>query len=210
MALLSFYGGRRPELFAIERAAMDRPGHVTRLLDGLLPSRGHVLDIGAGNGFTAGALSTSGRSVIAMEPAAAMLDRARALRWVRADAAALPFRPAVFAAAFATWAYFFPSVHAIEGAVEEAERVIAPGGVLAIANNLGGDEFCALAPRDIHEPRAPFEELGFTTEVVDTCFEFESLEAARELLGFYFGHRGREGARRRLEYRVAVFHKRVR
>jgi hypothetical protein len=56
---------------------------------------------------------------------------------------------------------------------------------------------------------APFEELGFSLEVIDTCFAFESLEQARELLGFYFGARGRDGAQLRLTYRVGLFHKRL-
>jgi SAM-dependent methyltransferase len=209
MAVLPFYGSRRPDLFAIERASMDRSGSVTRSLDRLLPAAGLVLDIGAGSGFTAEALSMHARAVVAMEPAAAMLDRSRALGWVRGDAAALPFRSAAFAGAFATWAYFFPSVHRIDLAVREAERIVAPGGVIAIANNLGGDEFCSLSPRDIHEGTAPFEALGFSVEVVETAFEFESLSDARELLGFYFGEKGGEGASLRLGYRVGVFHKRV-
>lgn len=209
VTVLPFYGTRRPDLFAIERAAMDRAGLVVDALDRLLPRDGRVLDIGAGDGFTASALSNGSRSIVSLEPSAGMVSRARSLPWVRGDAEALPLSTGSFTAAYATWAYFFPSVHPIEAGVLEAERVVARGGVLALVNNLGDDEFCGLSSQEVHEQREPFEALGFSVEVVETSFEFESLEQARELLGFYFGDSGREGARLRLGYRVGLFHKRV-
>jgi hypothetical protein len=52
VTVIPFYGADDPAMFAIERAAMDRDGLVVRALDGLLP-RGRVLDVGAGDGFTA-------------------------------------------------------------------------------------------------------------------------------------------------------------
>jgi ubiquinone/menaquinone biosynthesis C-methylase UbiE len=208
VTVLPFYGTRHPELFAIERAAMDRLGRVTAALDARLGD-GRVLDIGAGDGFSARALSGSTRTVVALEPAAGMIDRSRALAWLRGNAAQLPFANASFASVYATWAYFFPSVHPIEAGVREACRVTVPGGTVAIVNNLGGDEFCALSPRDISEPASAFEALGFELEVIETCFEFETLDDARALLGFYFGEAAAEEARTQLGYRVGLFHKLV-
>ena len=134
MAVIGFYGRERPDLFAIERAAMDRPGLVIAKLRELLSNHGTLLDIGAGNGFTAERLSARqhGR-VIAMEPAREMIVP-HAAAWVRGEAEALPFRSAVFTGAYATWAYFFPSSFGIESGVREAERVIQPGGALVIVN----------------------------------------------------------------------------
>ena len=154
-------------------------------------------------------LSAHGRKVVALEPNPEIFDRTRPLLWVRGDAEALPFRSACFDGDFATWAYFFPNSHSIDAAVRETERVVTPGGVIAVVNNLGGDDFCRLSPRDLAEPVGPFEELGCSLEVIDTCFEFDSLEQARELLGFYFGARGRDGARLRLRYRVGLLYKRL-
>ena len=91
MSVIPFYGAEHPDLFAIERAAMDRPGVVIDRLNDLLPP-GSVLDIGAGDGFTAERLARPDRNVIAVEPAAGMIDRTRPLDWVRGDAEALPFR----------------------------------------------------------------------------------------------------------------------
>ena len=69
MPVIPFYGAEEPELFAIERLAMDRPGRVIAALDRLLPSEGLVLDVGAGDGFTASRLAAN---VVALEPAAGM------------------------------------------------------------------------------------------------------------------------------------------
>lgn len=53
--VIPFYGSTDREMFAIERAAMDRPGKVIAALDELLPPAGRVVDIGASDGFTADA-----------------------------------------------------------------------------------------------------------------------------------------------------------
>ena len=207
MAVIPFYGTSDPELFAIERAAADRSGHVLRALDRLLPNAGRVLDVGAGDGFTAEKLTTADRVVVPMEPAMSMMQQTRHLSWVCGEAEALPFHSGAFSGLYATWAYFFPSAHSIELGVREAERVVTSGGPIAIVNNLGDDEFCSLAPRNISESVQSFDRLGFTVEVVETQFEFDTVEEAQALLGFYFGDAGRAGAKLSVGYRVGVFHK---
>ena len=127
MAIIPFYGVARPDLFAIERRGMDRPGKVMQALDRLMPHDALVLDIGAGCGFTAEALSRSGRQVVAMEPATGMIDHRRSLLWLQGDAACLPFRANTFKGAYATWAYFFPSRLDISAGLTEVQRVVAPG-----------------------------------------------------------------------------------
>jgi SAM-dependent methyltransferase len=209
MPVIPFYGARHPELFAIERSAMDRPGRVADVLNGVLPRSGRLLDIGAGDGFMALQLAAPGRTILPLEPDPGMVRRERALQWVAGEAEALPFHAASFDGAYATWAYFFPSRHSIESAVDEAERVLKPEGVLAVVNNLGGDEFCQLSASDLSEPSGPFLELGFSLTVIDTFFEFESMEQAERLLSFYFGSSGRSGAKIKLSYRVGLYCKRV-
>ena len=111
--VIPFYGATDPELFAIERASMDRAGKVIRFLDETLPESGLVLDVGAGDGFTAEALTTPSRTVVALEPSAGMIRAERPLRWCRGKAQALPFADASFEGAYATWAYFFLGHHDI-------------------------------------------------------------------------------------------------
>lgn len=71
--IIGFYGAKHPSLFEIERRCMDRDGLVIQYLDRELPE-GFVLDVGAGNGFTAIRLCSSSRTVVALEPDRGMVD----------------------------------------------------------------------------------------------------------------------------------------
>lgn len=205
--IIPFYGAENPEMFAIERAAMDRPGLVIKALAELFYGAGSLLDIGAGNGFTAQRLGAKDRPVIPLEPEIRMIDSAKPLHWICGQAEALPFKSNTFSGAYATWAYFFPSAFEIEIGVKEAERIVSPGGKVAIVSNLGEDEFCALSQRNIAEPVKPFRDLGFELDVIETSFDFESLEEAKALLGFYFGSEAAEKAKLSIQYRVGLFSK---
>lgn len=203
MSVIPFYGAEHPGLFAIERAAMDHPGLVIDRLNDLLP-RGTVLDIGAGDGFTAERLARRGRRVIAVEPASRMINLTRPLTWVQADAEALPFRDGALDGAYATWAYFFSRGFDPTPGIAELHRTVRGGGPLVIAENLGGDEFCALAPSDITADVAFWAKQGFSLEMIETEFAFETTEDALRLLTFYFGDVGRTPPTR-LTYRVGLF-----
>ena len=203
MSIIPFYGVEHPELFAIERVAMDRPGLVIDRLNHLLPG-GTVLDIGAGDGFTAEHLTRPDRTVLAAEPARGMIDRTRPLAWVRADAEELPFRGGSMDGAYATWAYFFSRGFDPTAGIAELHRTVRVGGPLVIAENLGDDEFCALAPSDITADPTFWTRHGFTLEVVETEFSFETKEDALRLLTFYFGDVG-PNPPTRLTYRVGLF-----
>lgn len=147
MPLIPFYGVDHPELFAIERRAMDRPGRVIEALDARLPDSGWIVDVGAGDGFTAERLSTRDRRLLAVEPATEMIRPDRQLSWVQAEAALLPFENASLDAAYATWAYFFSRGFDPSPGLQELHRVVKPGGPLLIVENLGSDEFTAWRPR---------------------------------------------------------------
>ena len=205
MAVIPFYGAQDRELFGIERAAMDRPGHVLARLAELLPA-GPVLDVGAGDGFTASGLTTSARTVVPLEPAQGMVDSGRVMPWVLGDAEHLPFRDGSFSAAYSTWAYFFPRYFDVTAGLAELERVVHPGGPIAIVDNAGDDEFCAMADRPIHADLDFWRTAGFEIEVIETAFVFESMADAARLLVMFFG----DGATPALEvgFNVAVMVKR--
>jgi SAM-dependent methyltransferase len=203
MSVIPFYGAEHPGLFAIERAAMDHPGLVIDRLNELLP-RGTVLDIGAGDGFTAERLTRRGRRVIAVEPASGMINQTRPLTWVQADAEALPFRDGALDGGYATWAYFFSRGFDPTPGIAELHRTVRCGAPLVIAENLGGDEFCALAPSDITADAAFWAKQGFSLEMIETEFAFETTEDALRLLTFYFGDVGPTPPTR-LTYRVGLF-----
>jgi SAM-dependent methyltransferase len=202
VGVIPFYGAERPDLFAIERTAMDRPGRVIAALDRLLPA-GLVADIGAGDGFTADRLTGGGRHVIAAEPAGGMRRPGLPVNWTAASAEALPFAGGSLAAAYATWAYFFSRDWDPSPGLAELDRCVDAGGPLVVVDNLGGDEFtAAMGPQADPEYWAA---QGFATEVVDTVFEFEDAADARTLLDVYFGPSPTHGEQLCFSYRVGVF-----
>jgi SAM-dependent methyltransferase len=203
VTVIPFYGGEDPAMFALERRAMDRAGTVIEALDDLLPA-GRVLDVGAGDGFTAERLAT-GRDIVALEPDARMIDRRRSLRWVRGDAERLPFPGGSFAGAYATWAYFFSREWDPRPGIAELDRVVTRGGPLAIVDNLGGDGFSALAADDITADPSFWRALGFDQRAIETSFRFDDIDEARALLGFFFGERGRREATTEVGFRVGIF-----
>ena len=83
VAVIPFYGVEHPDLFAIERRAMDRPGRVIEALAARFPERGKIVDVGAGDGFTAARLSSSCRTVYPVEPARGMMRADRDLEWIQ-------------------------------------------------------------------------------------------------------------------------------
>lgn len=198
--VIPFYGSSDAEMFAIERSAMDRQGKVIGALDRIMPETGRMLDVGAGNGFTAARLTTSGRDVVALEPSEGMVDSSVDVTWVRGIAQGLPFEDACFDGAYSTWAYFFPGLHDISAGLEEIDRVTR--GPVAIVDNAGDDEFMAMADHPSVTDFGFWRREGFHISIIETAFEFESIDEASRLLQFYFG----DGARPALqvEYRVAL------
>ena len=83
--IIPFWCGKRPRLFEIERRGMDRDGKVIDFFNQHL-SEGLVLDIGAGNDFTAIRLTTRKRTVIRLEPDEEMIDSGIPSAWTHAVA----------------------------------------------------------------------------------------------------------------------------
>src|SRR5690625_3891996 len=137
--LIPFYGGENPTLFEIERRCMDRNGKVITFLDSVLP-HSIVLDVGAGNGFTAEKLNRQHRLVIPLEPDEKMVDHTKNLIWTKGVAQAIPFHSNTFDAMYSTWAFFFDNVPNIEDGLREVKRVVKKGGLIVIVDNYGDDE----------------------------------------------------------------------
>ncbi len=208
--IIRFYGASHPEMFEIERRCMDRDGLVIRHLDRELPG-GLVLDVGAGNGFTAVRLRSSSRHVVALEPDPGMIDSDIPLQWIRGLAQDMPFRSNKFDAAYATWAFFFDGVPDIDEGLEELQRVVKDAGKIIIVDNAGGDEFSSLAARSTASDPGWWRDHGFEETLIHTSFRFDSLEEANRLLKFYFGDEAAAGnTRTEIGYRVVAYSTTVR
>ncbi len=206
--VIPFYGSEQSKLFEIERRCMDRDGLVIRHLNDELP-KGRVLDIGAGNGFTADLLTSPSRTVFPFEPSWEMINTQMVVPWSRGVAQELPFSTHAFDGVYATWAFFLNGVAGIEDGLSEAKRVTRPGGTIVIVDNAGNDEFCALSPRPITSNRNFWLERSFKETIIETSWKFSNGEEAKELLCYFFGEIDFDPQKIEYTYRVAAYSKQV-
>jgi GNAT superfamily N-acetyltransferase len=211
VTVLPFYGSQHPELFAVERRSLDRPGHVLARLEQLLPTCARVLDVGAGDGWTARRLASPERTVVALEPADGMRAQATphpAVLWVAGEAGALPLADGSVDAVYSTWAYFFPSATEPTRGLRELHRVVREGGQLVVVANAGDDGLTGLGVHSGGEPLDWFVDHGFEVEVVETSFDLtgEDPQLAHELLARYVGGEDRlpDPLPQRFDHRIAV------
>ena len=207
--IIPFYAAGQPELFEIERRCMDRDGKVISWLKENLPN-GRVLDVGAGNGFTALQLTSPQRTVIPMEPVTAIADLAKSLPWVKGVAQDLPFHDNTFDGAYATWAFFFANYNPDDCLLGLAElrRVVKKGGKMVIVDNAGNDEFTSFAqhpPAFFDLQHQWWEKQGFRYHLIDTSFRFDAVSEAQQLMSLYYGEKGALVKQMEFTYRVAVY-----
>lgn len=206
--IIPFYGGIKPDLFEIERRCMDRDNKVIEYLNKVLSS-GLILDVGAGNGYTAEKLNQGNRNVVAMEPDESMIDSTRNLIWSNGVAQSIPFHTNTFDAMYSTWAFFFDGITDINEGLAEVERVVKEDGRIIIVDNYGDDEFCSFSPHDISSSVSQWEARGFDYHIIDTEFIFDSIEEAKKLFTFYFGEQGSQVNKTKIEYKVVAYTKGV-
>lgn len=207
--VIKFYAGENPEMFEIERRCMDRDGKVIEYLSQNLP-KGLILDIGAGNGFTAGKLISEDRVIVPVEPDEKIIDSKKNLIWIKGIAQDLPFHNNIFDGAYSTWAFFFPSmgIEKVREGLSELNRVVKRDGKILIVDNAGKDEFFSLSNRklvDFESDDQFWKSVGFSHTIVNTSFKFDTKEEARKLLGFYFGEKGKQFNDTEVQYRVVAY-----
>lgn len=124
-----------PEVYAQENAAQDVDGAIWDALREEAPWAGaDVLDVGCGDGFHLPVFAREAGSVTGVEPHRPLVRRARArgLRVLQGGAEMLPLPDACVDLVHARTAYFFGP--GCEPGLVEAQRVLRPGGAIAIVD----------------------------------------------------------------------------
>ncbi len=204
-------------------SVIDAEGKIPRALDALGPLAGRdVILVDGDAGLRARQLAALGARLVVLapdggpgEPARPIPDASRQPVEVRTGTATVTGLPGASADVLvACWSSFRGPE---PGQLDEARRVLRPGGRLLVLHDYGRDDVSGLRDPGLPEYTSwgrrsgPFLTGGFKIRVVHTWWSFESLEEGRALLRDVFGATGEALADRmrrpRLSYNVAVYHR---
>lgn len=187
-----------PDVYEVENSAQDVGGAIWAALSEECPFDGRdVVDVGCGDGFHLPIFARTARSVVGVEPHPPLVVRAKNrisalsnVRVVSGPAQRLPLDDSSADLVHARTAYFFGP--GCEPGMREADRVLRPGGALAIVDLDGaaspyGPWLCADEPR--YDPAAVekfFEDNGFSLTRVVAEWRFESREDLESVLRIEF------------------------
>lgn len=190
-----------PETYEIENRAQDVGGDIWRVLAEVADWRGRdVVDIGCGSGFHLPRFAAAARHVTGVEPYAPLVElaRDRVASMPNVDVALgsaqrVPLPDASVDVAHARTAYFFGP--GCEQGLAEADRVLRPGGMLAIVDldvrhRPYGDWMRVDLPKyDADEVDRFFERMGFSRRYVETRWRFADRASLEAVLRIEFSAR---------------------
>ena len=187
-----------PDIYEVENRAQDATGALWAALHAECPWDGlDVLDVGCGDGFHLPRFAETARSVVGIEPFDALVARARRrvaglppVDVLAGQAERLPVPDGSVDLVHARTAYFFGP--GCEPGLAEAERVLRPGGAIAIVDLDGarppyGDWMRADLPR--YRPAKVerfFAKQGFSLRRVATVWRFETRADLESVLAIEF------------------------
>ena len=181
-----------------ENLAQDVDGDIWRVLRGTYDWTGRdVVDVGCGDGFHLMAFARTARSVVGVEPHPPLVGSARSrvagiegVRVLRGTAQRLPLPDASADLVHARTAYFFGP--GCEPGLQEADRVLRPGGMLSVVDlDVADEPYGRWMRADIpdYDPREVddfFAEAGFECRRVRTWWRFSSKAALKSVLRIEF------------------------
>jgi SAM-dependent methyltransferase len=187
-----------PEIYERENLAQDPAGAIwTALREAADWTGKDVLDVGCGDGFHLPHFAATARTVLGAEPHPPLVRSARSrvadlssVRVIQAGAQRLPLPDASVDLVHARTAYFFGP--GCEPGLAEANRVLRPGGLLAIVDlDVGvppyGDWMRADIPHyDPAEVERFFARHGFAQRRIPTEWCFADRATLQAVLGIEF------------------------
>jgi hypothetical protein len=191
--------GLPPDLASQLASALDVEGKIPRAVEALGP--------------------VAGRDVVLLDGKGSALDVAMTGGGARIlhGSAATPFRSTLPAAAADVIVSLWSGFRGVNpGEIEEADRILRPGGRLLVIHDYGRDDVSRLQPdRPEYGPwshrNGPFLKGGFRVRVLHCFWTFETQEATSRFLEAAFGQEGTTVAaslkRPRLSYNVAIYHR---
>jgi SAM-dependent methyltransferase len=190
-----------PTLAAELSLALETEGKIPRALDALGPIGDRDVVLVGGGTEEMRRLSTIGARITNVEP----LNGSETAAW--------PLPTDSADAVVAEWSAF----RGVSGKeLDEAQRILRPGGRLLVVHDYGRDDVSRLRGdqpeySDWSRRDGPFLSAGFRIRVVHCFWTFGSVAAAQAFLAAAFGRAGQlvadELKRPRLSYNVAIYHR---
>lgn len=182
----------------------DRAKNISPMLTSIKPHKNlTVVELGAGTGRLTRIMVPEAKLLVAFDQSAHMLSVAseklhKKFNWALgvADNQQLPIKSGAADLVVAGWSLghntgWHPDdwKERIKTTVDEMERITADGGTTMIFETLGTGYVRPHIPTPALEAYYTYlqEERGYIRTWIRTDFEFETVEEAEELLGFFFG-----------------------
>lgn len=199
--------------------AEDVDGNLLPAIEAHVSLQGaRVVEVGAGTGRLTSLLLQAGAHVDATEAAAPMLEIARQrlganpkVQLRRADARELPSADASADLGIAGWVFghlrhWLPADwrNEIGAALDELSRTVRPGGQVIVIETLGTGRTEPAPPNaDLAEYFRWLEaDRGFSRTAIRTDYQFDGVDDAARVLGFFFGEAKAELVREHAWQRV--------
>jgi ubiquinone/menaquinone biosynthesis C-methylase UbiE len=206
-------------IYEIFSQAEDKPNKIARYYERIVKNK-VVLDLGCGTGRFIPSLAPLAKKYIAVDISGNQLEIARQkvesypnVELIKASAHRIPLDSNLIDVVMANW--FIGSIHDLElreNILKEIKRIIKPNGSIYFAENGIGGKFKNVIKNSYGKKKTKIKpdwlkEMGFKKVFSPkTCFEFESLEAARNIFKEIWGEQiSSKVNRQKISHNIVIY-----